>query len=391
MNKPLLVRVTTVPLSLHVLLRNQVRFMKEHGFEVIMVSADGKEREIVMANEQCRHIIIPMTRRITPFRDIVAIYKLTRLLRKLKPDIVHSHTPKAGLIAMLASRFAGVRLRIHTIAGLRFMTSSGVKRWILVRMEKLTAVFATHVWPNSFSLMQYIREKKLLPDTKLEVIGGGSSNGIDLSRFSHDKLDQGKLQKIKNQIGFDSNFFYLLCVGRIVKDKGVEELVNAFKELYETNNKMRLLLVGGYEDELDPVSEEIKTILHNHPGVIMAGWSEDVEYYMAFANMLVHPSHREGFPNVLLQAGAIQCPVICSKISGNIDIVEHQRTGLLFMAKNKDSLLCAMKEAIENPARMGEYAKTLRMRVEEYYDQPVVHRMILDKYSELLKVTGYRR
>ncbi len=387
---PLLIRVTTVPLSLHVLLRNQLKYMQEHGLEVIMVSADGKERETVVANEQCRHIIIPMTRKITPVRDIVAFYKLTRLLRKLKPDIVHSHTPKAGLIAMLASRFAGVRIRIHTIAGLRFMTSSGVKRWILIRMEKLTALFATHVWPNSFSLMQYVKEKKLVNDAKLEVIGGGSSNGIDLSRFSKEKLEVGRLRKIKEQVRFDSHLIYLLCVGRIVKDKGVEELVKAFVELYETNSKVRLLLVGGYEDELDPVSDEIKAIIHNHPGVIMAGWSEEVEYFMAFANMLVHPSHREGFPNVLLQAGAMQCPVICSKIPGNTDVIEHQNTGLVFMAKNKDSLLCTIKEAIENPAGMEQYAKALRNKVEKFYDQPVVHRMIYERYKELLKLKGIR-
>src|ERR1051326_7424589 len=159
---PKLVRLTTAPLSLKYLLPGQMRYMNENGFDVVMVSSDGPEREEVIRNEGCRHQIIPMTRKMTPFADLRSLWLMYRFFKKEKPDIVHSHTPKGGLIAMLAAKMAGIKIRIHTIAGLRFMTSKGVTRKILVSMEKLTAKAATNVWPNSFSLLEYIRTNKLV-------------------------------------------------------------------------------------------------------------------------------------------------------------------------------------------------------------------------------------
>ncbi len=187
---PKLIRVTTVPMALKVLLRGQMKYMKESGFEVIMVSADGEELEDVLQYEGCPHHLVHMTRKITPVTDLRSLWEMYRFFKKEKPDIVHSHTPKAGLLAMLAAKMAGVRIRVHTIAGLRFMTSTGLTRRILTRMEKITAGAATHVWPNSHSLLKYVKENRLARDSKLEVIGKGSSNGIDLTRFSKQALKQ---------------------------------------------------------------------------------------------------------------------------------------------------------------------------------------------------------
>jgi hypothetical protein len=181
---PKLIRITTAPISLKVLLAGQMRYMNANGFDVVMVSSDGPELADVLRNEQCRHMIIPMTRKMTPFADVRSLWLLYRFFKKEKPDIVHSHTPKGGLLAMLAAKFAGVKIRVHTIAGLRFMTSKGMTRKVLVFMEKLTGRAATHVWPNSFSLLDYIIENKLVTPSKLEVISKGSSNGINLGRFS---------------------------------------------------------------------------------------------------------------------------------------------------------------------------------------------------------------
>jgi glycosyltransferase involved in cell wall biosynthesis len=320
---PKLIRITTVPMALHVLLKGQMKFMKEKGFEVVMVSADGREREAVLADEGCPHIIIPMTRQITPFKDLQALYRLTKLFRKHKPDIIHSHTPKAGLLAMMAGKLAGVKIRIHTVAGLRFMTAHGLTRKLLVQMEKMTGRFATHVWPNSFSLAAYIRENKLIPGKKLDVIGKGSSNGINLKRYSKEALQSEKLSAIKKKISYDDNLVYLLCVGRIVKDKGIDELVKAFEKAYASNQKLRLLLVGDFEDELDPVSDQARELLKTHPGIIMPGWSEDVEYYMEFSFALLHPSYREGFQNVVLLGGALFCRVIFSRILVIFYFVDH--------------------------------------------------------------------
>lgn len=380
-----LIRITTAPLSLKVLLSGQMHFMQQNGFEVVMVSSDGKELEEVKQDEGCRHHIIPMSRKMTPFADIRCLWLLYRFFKKEKPDIVHSHTPKAGLLSMLAAKFAGVRIRIHTVAGLRFVTSKGLSRRLLIAVEKLTGKAANHVWPNSFSLLKYIREHDLVNKTKLEVIGKGSSNGIDLSRYSVSLLSSEKLQEIKERLHYDEKLIYFLCAGRLVHDKGIDELVHAFKSIYEKNNLVRLILVGAFEDEVDPVSDETKNLLQTHPGIIMAGWSEEVEYYISISYALVHPSYREGFPNVLLQAGAMNCPVICSNIDGNVDIVEDEKTGLLFEVKNEQDLYQKMESALNNPAQLKKYAEQLRLNIEQYFNQPIVHQLLLQRYRELLK------
>jgi glycosyltransferase involved in cell wall biosynthesis len=362
--------------------------MKEHGFDVVMVSADGKELPVVLQNEQCPHIIVPMTRQITPFRDLLALWRLTRLFKKLRPDIVHSHTPKAGLLAMLAAKFTRVPVRIHTIAGLRFMTVRGMTRKVLVSMEKLTGWAANHVWPNSQSLLQYVRENRLVDEKKLEVIGHGSSNGVDLKRYSVSSLQPQKLEEARQLMQYDDTLIYLLSVGRIVKDKGIDELVLVFTHLYEKNKSLRLVLVGSLEDHLDPIGEEARKIIKEHPGIIHIPWSESVEYFMHLAHILVHPSHREGFPNVLLQAGAMECPVVCSCIEGNVDIVTHGETGLLFTVNDAQDLQARLETAIATPELNRAFASRLRKKIEDYFDQPIVHEALRERYLELIAVTS---
>jgi glycosyltransferase involved in cell wall biosynthesis len=381
---PKIIRITTAPISLKYLLRGQMKYMRQNGFDVLMSSSDGPELEDVKAFEQCRHAIVPMTRKMTPFADVKSLWILYRLIRKEKPDIVHSHTPKAGLIAMLAARLAGVKVRIHTVAGLRFMTTQGGMRKVLVSMEKLTLSSATHVWPNSFSLMNYIIQEKLVNSKKLEVIAKGTSNGIDLRRFDPEKLDAQKITEIKTQIGYEQDCIYLINVGRIVHDKGIEELVTVFTKLYRENDRLRLVLVGAFEDEVDPVSDETRKIVHEHPGIILAGWSDNVEYYMSLAFALIHPSHREGFPNVLLQAGAMGCPLICSRIEGNIDIVDDNETGLIFEMKNETELEDKLRYALTNPEILNQMALALQRKVHQFFNQPSVHKALYDRYHELL-------
>lgn len=384
---PKLVRLTTAPLSLKYLLPGQMRYMRENGLDVIMVSSDGPEREEVIRNEGCRHQVIPMTRKITPFADLKSLWLLYRFFKKEKPDIVHSHTPKGGLLAMLAAKMAGIKIRVHTIAGLRFMTSKGFTRKVLVFMEKLTAKAATHVWPNSFSLLEYIRTNKLVTPRKLEVIGLGSSNGINLQRFSPAALKEDKLKQIKELVKYDEQLIYFVSVGRIVHDKGMDELLNAFIQIHKQNERVRLILVGAFEDELDPISENARQILKTHPAVIQAGWNDSVEYFMHFSYALVHPSHREGFPNVLMQAGAMFCPVIASRIEGNVDIVDHEKTGLLFEVRNEKELQERLEFSLANPAIMKQYAVALRNKIEQHFDQKMVHQQMMKRYLELLSAT----
>jgi glycosyltransferase involved in cell wall biosynthesis len=381
---PKLVRITTVPMALKYLLPGQMKYMKQQGFDVVMVSADGRERNDVVRNEGCEHHIVHMTRKISPFADLKSLWQLYRFLKKEKPDIVHSHTPKAGLLGMMAARMAGVKIRIHTVAGLRFMTSTGATRKLLVSMEKLTTRSATQVWPNSQSLLEYIKKNRLASTKKLSVIGYGSSNGIDLKRYSTEALVPAKVEDTKQLIKYDPNLQYLLCVGRIVKDKGIDELLAAFENIYKDRNDLRLVLLGSFEDELDPISENARRILKEHAGIIHINWSDGVEYFMHLATMLVHPSYREGFPNVLLQAGAMNCPVICSRIEGNVDIVDDDQTGIIFEVKNAASLEEKLRKALRNLPGLKLYSERLREKIETRFDQRFVHESVKNKYLELL-------
>lgn len=382
---PKLIRITTAPLSLKYLLSNQMRYMKENGFDVLMVSSEGKEWPDLLKNEQCPNRVVHMTRKITPFRDLVSLWRLYRLFRKERPDIVHSHTPKAGLLAMLAARLAGVKIRIHTIAGLRFMTATGMKRRILVFMEKLTAKAAHHVWPNSYSLLNYIRKNKLVKEKKLQVIGYGSSNGVDLGRYAVGSLRPEKLEEIKKQVSYDPQYTYLLNMGRIVRDKGIDEVLRSFDVVYRDNDKLRLIVLGAFEDDLDPISAEARNILQTHPAVIHIDWSDHVEYFMHIARLLIHASYREGFPNTLLQAGAMGCPIICTEIEGSVDIVTHKETGLIFQPGNATELLEKLRYALAQPGEMTAYSRALQRKVEEKFSQQYLHECIRQKYLELLQ------
>ncbi len=381
---PKLIRITTVPMALKYLLPGQMKYMKANGFDVVMVSADGMEREDVVRNEGCEHVVIPLTRKITPLADLRSLWSLYRLFKKQKPDIVHSHTPKAGLLGMLAAKMAGIKIRIHTVAGLRFMTAGAMTRKLLVWMEKITAACATQVWPNSNSLLQYIKEHKLAKPGKLGMIGYGSSNGIDLRRYSTAALQADRIAAIKDQVRYDSGLIYLLTVGRIVKDKGIDELLKAFSAVHQDRKDLRLILVGVFEDELDPVSDEARKILREHPAIIQVAWSDHIEYFMHLSAMLLHPSYREGFPNALLQAGAMGCPVLCSRIEGNTDIVDDLETGIIFEVKNAGSLEEKLRYALQQPGQLKLFAGRLRQKIEKQFDQRFVHESLKNKYLELL-------
>lgn len=379
-----LIRITTVPMALRYLLPGQMHFMAASGFDVLMISADGKELRDVIEHEKCRHIIVPMTRKITPLQDLACLFKLIRIFRKEKPAVVHTHTPKAGLLGMLAAKLTGVPTRIHTVAGLPLMVETGFKYQLLKFIEKLTYATANHVWPNSNSLMKFIVDHKLCKTSKLRIIAKGSTNGININRFNKATLNENMLEATKQTIGFLNNKIYLLCIGRLVKDKGIIELVHVFTQLQKSNDTIRLLLVGEYEFGLDPLPAATLQEIENNPSIIHINWTNQVEYYMQLANLFVFPSHREGFPNVLLQAGAMKLPIICSKITGNIDIVTDHETGLIFDKGNEQQMFEILQYALANPQQMQNMAKQLQEDITKNYRQENIWQNLLTAYKSLV-------
>ncbi|WP_425639199.1 glycosyltransferase family 4 protein [Algoriphagus yeomjeoni] len=380
---PKLIRITTVPISLKLLLAGQMKFMREQGWDVLMVSADGRELPKVVKEEGVRHEVIPFTRKITPLQDLKCLWQLYQLIKKEQPDIVHTHTPKAGLLGMIAAKLAGVKVRIHTLAGIPFMAAEGGKKNLLEKMEKITYSYGTEVWPNSNGLKNFVLENDLCPSEKLTVIGRGSSNGVDLEKFNRGVLKENHLVAATMRILPGEDDFIILSVGRLVKDKGIQELVDAFLSS-KIVGKSKLVLLGSFEQDLNPLSPETIKIITDHPRIVQIDWSDHVAHYLALADVLVHPSHREGFPNVLLEAGAMQLPVICSDIIGNTDLITQQKTGLIFPVKDVAILKEAMEFAFVKRDKMTQMAMTLYNEVVSNYNRPQIHQEIFERYQTLL-------
>ncbi|MBT0812579.1 glycosyltransferase family 4 protein [Litoribacter ruber] len=380
---PKLIRITTVPMSLKLLLTGQMKFLKENGWEVKMVSAEGREIQDAKKNEGVEHISIPFTRQITPFHDLYCLWLLIQLFRKEKPDIVHTHTPKAGLLGMLAAWITGVKVRIHTVAGMPYMVAHKNKAKLLIWCEKLTFKLAHQVWPNSKSLKDFILKEELVDPAKVKVIGEGSSNGVNLNRFNRNSLKENHLVAAMMRVVPGDNEFVILAVGRMVRDKGIEDLVKAFLDS-KIVNKSKLVLLGPMEQELNPLDDEIVRKIADHPKIVHIDWSDHVEHYMAISDILVHASHREGCPNVILQAGAMQCPVICSDIIGNIDIITHKKTGLVYPVKKAQVLKEALEFAYVKREVMYGFAQNLYEEVKTKFDSRVMHQLILEEYQQLL-------
>lgn len=384
MNKKL-IRITTIPMSLKHLLRGQMAFMSKNGFSVVLVSSDGAELDDVIEAEKCEHHIIPLTRKINPFKDLLCTYRLYKLIRKEMPDIVHTHTPKAGIVGMLASFLARVPIRLHTVAGLPLLEAKGLKRFVLNFVEKLTYKFSTKVYPNSFGLKDIIIKNRFTSEDKLRVIGNGSSNGIDTSYFSPDLFSKEEKRSLKSKLGIEKNDFVFIFVGRIVSDKGINELVEAFNKMCLVEENIKLLLVGPYEDELDPLERNTKLLINDNYKIISVGYQNDVRPYFSISNCLVFPSYREGFPNVVMQAGAMKLPSIVSDINGCNEIIENNINGLVIKVKSVRAIYDAMVNLTSDKSLFNKLRLNCRDKIIIKYERKSYLNLLLNEYENLIK------
>ncbi|MFA6275994.1 MAG: glycosyltransferase family 4 protein [Pedobacter sp.] len=384
-SKNKLIRITTVPLSLQKLISGQMKYMGEQGFEVVMISSDFEEKDQLASSEQAEFIPVNMTRTISPFADLKSLYQLIKVFRELKPQIVHTHTPKAGLLGMLASWLVGVPIRLHTVAGLPLMETVGVKRKVLALVEQLTYACATKVYPNSSNLKEFIIHQKFAKTDKLKVIGNGSSNGIDTHAFKKNDEVLQKADVLAQQHLVSSTDFTFIFVGRLVKDKGIEELVEAFDQLAVKYPDLKLLLVGPEENELDPLSAKCLEIISKNKAIIAVGYQNDVKPYLALSKALVFPSYREGFPNVPMQAGCFDLPAIVTNINGCNEIIIPNENGLLIPTKNSEALRSAMECLYLDQDLYRRMASKARAMIVDRYEQQKVWELILSEYQLHLK------
>ena len=384
-----LIRITTVPLSLKVLLKGQLRFMASNGFDVKGVSSEGEELREVHENEGIAVEAITMSRKITPFQDLKSLWEMWNFLIKEKPQIVHTHTPKAGIIGMLAARLAGVPHRLHTVAGLPLMEATGTKRKILNFVERLTYSSATRVYPNSKGLYDFILQNNFTQSNKLKIIANGSSNGIDTTFFSPDQVTETERVTLREKLNIQPDDFVFVFVGRIVSDKGINELIKAFSELQAAENNepagIKLLLVGGLENDLDPLNSETLAEINQNKDIISVGFQQDVRSFFAIADALVFPSYREGFPNVVMQAGAMGLPSIVSDINGCNEIIIEGENGLIIPSKNVEKLKEKMLTLAKDKNLYTKLKGNSRRMIENRYEQSVVWNALLEEYEGLLQ------
>ena len=383
-----LVRMTAASMALKVSTRGQPKYMSEHGFDVTMISSDGWELPGVKALEGVPHIEVNLTRKLSPIADIISIYKLYRIFKKLKPHIIHTENLKANLCGPIAGYFAGVPVRIQTMAGLVSPMKKGFKGWLIRQAEILSFQFCTDVWPNSNTSMDYMIRTKMIKASKAKVIGRGSTNGIDLERFNPAAIKPERQEEIKKTVDYHTGDQILLFAGRMVKDKGVEELVAVFERLQPEFPHLKLVLLGPQEADLDPLNSHTLQSISSNKRIVHINWTDEVEYYLSFAKLFVFPSYREGFPNVIMQAGAMKCPVVCSEIVGNIDIITHKVNGILHKVQDEDSLYEAVLFALHNNDQMHQLALQLYSDMVTYYDRYALYELYIKEYKELYAKRG---
>ena len=378
-----LFRLTTIPASLHRQLKGQLEFLDQY-YEVAAIASDiGQDIwQIIAEREKVRCYPIHIEREISIFNDIKSIIELYSYLKKEKPFIVHANTPKASLLGMLAAKFAKIPHRLYTVTGLRFEAETGIKRKVLIAMERVTCWAATKVIPEGQGVKQTLQKNKITTKP-LRVIANGNINGINTAHFSPAFYSLEQKEKIKNETGIPPESFVFCFVGRLVKDKGINELVQAFMAINKRYRYSKLLLVGRFERELDPLEPETERAVLNHPDIVYVGLQSDVRPYLAVSDVFVFPSYREGFPNVVMQAGAMELPCIVTDINGCNEIIEDGVNGLIIQPKNKIQLQEKMQLLLENSDLRNHLKQNTREKITSRYEQKMVWEELLAEYKSL--------
>lgn len=377
-----LIRITTIPLSLDLLLSGQLNYMNS-VYEVIAVASEDAYLKKIGVKESVKTYTLEMSRKISPMLDIVSVIKLFLFLKKEKPLIVHSHTPKAGILAMIAAKCAGIPIRLHTVAGLPLMEEKGLKRNILESVEKLTYCCATMVYPNSEGLQDYILANKFTKFNKLKIIGNGSSNGINTNYYSPEQVSSNQRKILKTKLGIKDVDTVFIFVGRLVGDKGINEVVASFKKIISQNLNVKLLLIGMYENDLDPLDDLTQQEINSNKNILFGGYQVDIRPYLAISKALVFASYREGFPNVVLQAGAMGLPSIVTNINGCNEIIKDGKNGIIIPVKDIVAIEKAVLKVLTEQDFFASLQSNAREMITSRYEQKLIWSAILEEYKQI--------
>jgi hypothetical protein len=373
-----IIRATTVPGSLETFCNGLLWELQREGYNVVAVSSPGPEMDTIRRRECVRTVAVPMERRMAPLKDLRSLWGLIRVFRREKPTMVHSMTPKAGLLCMMAAWFCRVPVRVHTFTGLVFPTAKGMTQKILIFTDRLTCACATHVIPEGEGVKADLQNYRITRKP-LRVLGHGNVRGIDLEHYDRTPEVMSEAAKIRQK-----EVFTFIFVGRLVGDKGINELVDAFSRLNNEISATRLILVGGMEENLDPLKPETIRKIKVNPAIDEVGRQDDVRPWFAASDALVFPSYREGFPNVVIEAGAMGLPSIVSDINGSREIIIDDKNGVIIPPHDSEVLYRAMRDFVSDRERTSKMTRNARPLIASRYEQTYVHRCLKDFYRQIL-------
>ncbi len=373
-----ILRACTVPQSIGFVVGMIPDLTKE--YEVGVLSSPGEEWAMLdKYGDAVKRLEVPMERHISPLRDLRSLWRLVRVFRRERPDMVHSMTPKAGLLCMLAAWITRVPVRVHMFTGLVFPTATGLKRRILMATDRLTCACATHVLPEGEGVKRDLLDNGITRKP-IKVLGYGNCRGIDLDRFDPTLPEiQAEAAKLRKP-----EVFTFIAIGRLVGDKGINELVAAFSRLNRELPATRLILVGPQEKELDPLSPATLSEIESNPAIEAVGNQADVRPWLIAADCHVLASYREGFPNVVIEAGAMGLPQIVTDINGANEIIINGRNGVIVPPKNADAIHASMSRMATDPAFRSVLAANARPLIASRYEQSYVRRCLKEYYKEIL-------
>ena len=381
--------LSSVPSTLWAFYRGLIRQLKASNFTVTLISSDLPELYALKNEFDCTIFPAEISRQISPLKDINSIFKLWNHFRHQKYNIIHAHTPKGGVVGMISSFLAGIPNRLYTMHGLLLETAKGSKWFLLWVAEWLACKLATNVLAVSPSLRQRVIDEKLCPASKIRVLGKGSACGIDMSKFSRSENLVLLGRKTRANYNIPGNAIVIGFVGRVVPDKGVETLVKAFERLQQQVPQSYLLLIGKFEMVREILDEKTMDIIKNNKHIIYNGrFTDEVLSFYAAMDIVTLPSRREGFGLTLIEAAALELPTIATKVTGCVDAVTDNVTGLLVEVDNVQQLFNAMLRLVKDSELRKELGRQGRQRVKDIYDSELLIAKHVNLYESLLSSYG---
>jgi glycosyltransferase involved in cell wall biosynthesis len=373
-----ILHVVNVSFVLPYYLGNQIDYFQSKGDKIFIACLFSNELVDFCESKNVIFLPIPVVRGINPFMDLYSVFKLFFFVKKYNISVVVGHTPKGGLLAMLVGFISRIERKIYFRHGLMFETSRGLKRFVLVRIERFTGFLADKVICVSRSICMNSNDLKLSDSNKNILLNNGTCNGVDaLEKFNPDLVNQDQINQLRFSMGIEDNDFVVGFVGRLVNDKGISELVEAWKLIINEFSKVKLLLVGPFENR-DGLSESYISFIRDEISIVHVDYTNNPVIYYRLMNLFILPSFREGFPTVVLEASAMNLPVITTRKTGCIDSIEEYKTGI-FCEIEPSSIFDAISTFIKDTSKIESFGSFGRKRVLENFSQEII-------WNELYKI-----